>query len=280
MDTLGQNRRFSEAELAEVMKYAALLQATLIRIDRKLFLDELARRDALDKFSRDNEKTDEDVAAEIEEKRAQWIRDHKNDGKDGKDAKQSAEEAAFRYRKEIVYSLRAAIAEFRTYNVFKGPLPVLQCLFYLLDYKKEQVADKDGVADWKKMRMLFNDPLFNAIVAYDPTVEQVRGRANSYAKIKNLTKLLKGITYEGLKQQNLPLAELYMYIADALKLKQKARDERKKAEEARLKAEAKAKAAADKEAAREARAKAKADAKAAKATAKGDSGSDDLENDD
>lgn len=255
-DTLGQNRRFSDAELAEVMRFTALLQTTLIRIDRKLFLEELARRDALAKYGAENEKNEEDVAAEIEEKRLAWLKEHK----DQKDAKQSPEEAAFRYRKDVVYSLRAAIAEFRTYNVFKGPLQVLQCLFYMLDYTQVQVADKDNVADWKRMRLLFSEPLFNAILAYDPTVEQVRGRANAYAKIKNLQKLLKGITYDQLKQQNLPLAELFAYIDDALKLKKRARDERKKAEDARKAAEAKEKARAEKEAAREARLKAKQEA--------------------
>ncbi len=48
-----------------------------------------------------------------------------------------------------------AIAEFRSYNVFRGPLSVLQCLFYLLDYKQPQVADKDNNPDWKKMRMVW-----------------------------------------------------------------------------------------------------------------------------
>ncbi len=68
-------------------------------------------------------------------------------------------------------------------------------------------------------KQLFSEPLFNAILAYDPTLEQVRTKADAYAKIKNLSKLLKGVTYETLKTQNLPLAELFAYIQDALKLK-------------------------------------------------------------
>jgi hypothetical protein len=119
------------------------------------------------------------------------------------------------------------------------------------------------------------DGLFQQIREYDPRVEQVRAHEDRYAKLKNLVKLIKGIRYEDLKQQNYPLAELFAYVSDAIKLKRVARDERKKAEAAAAAAAAKAKAKADRE-------KAKADAAAAKARAAaapagGDDGDEDPE---
>jgi hypothetical protein len=136
--------RFSGGELAHIHRSATQLQAALTRIDRRLFLEELKRRDELTQYSKEHEKSPEDIAAEIEEKRAStcvslcvrrrsglalrcatfacgalsevdgavwcgvvWVAEWLKEHKDQKDAKQSPEEAAFRYRKDVVYSLRA-----------------------------------------------------------------------------------------------------------------------------------------------------------------------------
>jgi hypothetical protein len=161
LDTLHKNRRFTEAEEAVVKRWATDLQQALARIDRKLFVDEVARRDALWRLSQEREadRTDDDVKKEIEAKRSAMLKEWKaaekdaiRDGKEFKSPPVTAEDVSFRYRQEIVYGLRNAIAEFRTYNVFKGPLSVMQALLYMLDYKQAQVCDAKGEPDWKKIR--------------------------------------------------------------------------------------------------------------------------------
>ena len=63
--------------------------------------------------------------------------------------------------------LKQVISEFRSYNVFRGPISVLETLFYLLDYSKAEVTTSEGKPDWKKMRMKFGDELFQRIKDYE-----------------------------------------------------------------------------------------------------------------
>jgi hypothetical protein len=103
-----------------------------------------------------------------------------------------------------------------------GPLTVLQTLFYMLDYTKEEIADPDGKPNWKKIRPKVGDELFNKIRDYDPRDEQKRSHKERYARVAVLRGLMEGHDYETLKAKNFPLAEIFAFVKDALAVKRQA----------------------------------------------------------
>jgi len=249
-DTLGTGARFTEAQIAQVQQYGKQLRDTLRRIDYAVFGDECNRRDRLAAFNKEQAekaKSEEDEKAELEELKDELSKE--SEKKDGAEkggmlaagGKLDDTDLKFIHRQRIVYGLKQMIAEFRSYHVFRGPIQVLQCLFYMLDYKQDDVANAKNVADWNKMRTRVDEKLFSRIQAYDPRTEQTRSHSNRYARIKALQALLKDNKYEDIKAQNYPLAEIFAYVKAALDVKKHARNERKRLE--REAAEAKQKAA-------------------------------------
>lgn len=232
MDTLGQNRQFTSAELESTQRFGQLLRATMLRIDRALFRQERLKRAEMNEM---NEAAPVKSESEQSVEMATLAKELEKSGGAATPA-----DVAFRYRQGIIVTIKQLIAEFKTYNVFHGNTKVLQCMFFLLDYSRDQVEDTDGNASWKKMRGLFNDDLFQKLQAYDPREAQMRGLGAKHATIKALNKLLKGLDYDGLKVKNYPLAELFAYVRDAMAVKVTAKQERKEALAA-LKAEEEAK---------------------------------------
>lgn len=51
MDTLGQERQFTEQQLELAAKYGQMLKATLVRLDRQLFKEERVKRSTLVEMS-------------------------------------------------------------------------------------------------------------------------------------------------------------------------------------------------------------------------------------
>eukprot|EP01083_Nonionella_stella_P260230 887568_1 len=241
MDTLGQNRPFTDGQIALVTRSLSLLESALARIDKVMFLTERAHRTRFLESQTDAQTSEEDREKQLEELKQELGEDTPDD------------ELKFRNTQKVVATLRAMLQEFKSYHVFKGPLRVLQCVFYMLDFKKDQVADGKNKPVWKKMRMIFGDNLFHRLNEYDPSAEQKRKASESYAKVKSLKKLLKGLTYEEIKGSNYPLAELFNYATDALSMKEAAKQRREEAEAARKAAEEEAaKQAAEEEAAKKA----------------------------
>lgn len=79
--------------------------------------------------------------------------------------KPTDQDVQFAIQKGVVLSLRSAISEFRGYKVFHGPLRVLQCLCYLLGFKKEQVADRKNIPEWPKIRKVDNGERFSGLMS-------------------------------------------------------------------------------------------------------------------
>lgn len=239
MDTLGQNRQFNTEELELAKRFGKLLRQTMLRIDRALFKEERSKRKEMQEM---NEAAPSKSVAEQEVEMATLAKELEKSG-----GAATAADVAFRYRQGVIVTIKQLIAEFKSYNVFRGELKVLQCMFFLLDYPKNQVVDCDGKPQWKTMRGLFNDDLFQKLQAYDPREAQMRGAAQKHATLKALKKLLKGLDYDTLKTNNFPLAEIFAYVRDALGVKSTAKQERKDAAAA-LKAEEEAKKLEEEEA--------------------------------
>lgn len=235
LDTMEIGRRLSDDQVALAKGFIKKFKETLLRIDSSLFKEErLKRRTFAELEDGMEEPSDDDKAAE----KANLISSLEKAGLPCSDA-----DVQFKYRQGVVWSLKATIAEFRAYNVFRGPIQVLQALFYMLDYKREDFADVDNNPVWNKIRMKFNDELFHKIQNYDPRKPQMRGKTNKYATLKALKGYLKGHDYESLKKKNFALAEIFGYVNDALEVKNQATKERKEAKKAEAEAAAGANAA-------------------------------------
>ena len=189
LDTLGQGRRLSDEQVGYATRLAQLLQDTLLRIDRETYRrerkaraaiaavlagvvpkDEDARRDEIDQLV---EQTRRERAAAAAASGA--VPAAASEGEEGEDGEGGAlavarEDAAFEHRQALVLSLRQQVLEMRGYNVFRGPLPVVQALLYLLGYSQAQIADSDNRPDWLKMRALFDDDLIRRIEDFSPRV--------------------------------------------------------------------------------------------------------------
>jgi hypothetical protein len=187
IDTLGQGRRLSDAQVGYVTRLGALLQETLVRLDRETYRLERKARAAITEVlsavepKNEDERREEIDALEEEARRAR-----------GEEAAESVvrEDAAWEHRQTLVLGLRQQILEMRGYNVFRGPLAVMQAFFYLLSYKKEEVADSDNRPDWLKMRQLLNDDLVRRLEEYSPreqfageVVEKERAAEAEYAEL-------------------------------------------------------------------------------------------------
>ncbi len=226
LDTLGQDWRFNAEHRETVVRFSKMLQETCLRLDRALFVEERKKRAALAELTSTVEAPSveavtaakQEILVALEEKG---------------ETNTTEADLQFQYRKSVLVTMRQHLAEFASYNVFRGNAKVLQAMFYLLDFTKEQVSDSFGKPDWNKMRILFNDDLFNKLQAYDARAHQKRDSHTRYATIKNIKRLIKGLTTAKVEKANKPLAELFNFVTDALEVKHqvKVEEAKKKLEE-------------------------------------------------
>lgn len=296
-DTLGQNRRFNDEEIMKILKFAKLLTKTLVRIDRETFKKERGARKMIgDLLKNVTEKSEEDRKLEMDARAEELKREEAESGNAGEGVVSQAD-VSFDYHRNLLQSLKQHICEFRTYNVFRGPLQILQCLLYLVGNckSKEEIADSDNKPLWNKVRVRLNDELFQQISNYDPRqaqnkdmdaeVEALRAATNNHTlkgkkaqlaiaavkkkreeevtSLTSLTRLVEGLDDEAVRAKNYPLFEVLNYVRSVLHLRRWTRAHRKRREK-QEREEALAKKLAEEE---EARAKAEADAAAAAAAA-------------
>jgi hypothetical protein len=233
LDTLGANRRFTDAEVQTVRAFAKLLLETSVRLDRALFAEERAKRTVRAAADASIEEPTEGSKTEEKEKLRATL---EKSGLPNTDA-----DVEFKYRQGQVNRLREHIAEFKSYNVFKGDLDVVTSLFFLLDYKKSDLVGVDGAYDWNRIRSKFNDGLFNSISQYDPREPQFRPKGESYATVGALQKVLANYTSSAVAKKNRGVGAFYDLISAALAVKAVAKAERV---EAKRKAKEEADAAA------------------------------------
>lgn len=235
IDTLGQGRRLSEEDMETIKRFALLFRNTCERLDRAIFTAERLKRKSEVAGDAETSALSEDEIKD-EKERIQANLERLQQPFTEKDVE-------FQYIKATVNTLREQIAEFKTYNVFKGHMEVILALLYMLDYKKNDLMGSDGNPSWKKIRTCFNDNLFNAITSYEPRDQQVRSKGQKYATVKSIQKMLKDLDAEVVHGRNKRVGTMYDYVLAAIEVKAQAKTERKEAkklaeEEARLAAEA------------------------------------------
>lgn len=226
LDTLGQNRRFTPAQIADVMLYCKTLTATMTAIDRACFAQERTRRTALSATNADEEAqvSLEDQQLQIDALQEEMAVEHAArvsaaaaEQQEREDAAAAAagddaaaapveqtmvpplteEDVAFEYRKRIMASplVKNAILAWRDAFVFRGPVEVVQAAMYMLGYAREECANVHNVPQWESRMRRFcregaDDALCDRLQAFDPRAVVVRDAGNDFSQPRHIYELL------------------------------------------------------------------------------------------
>ena len=103
-------------------------------------------------------------------------------------------------------------------HIMKMPR-VLQTLFYLLKYAREEICERDtNKLDFKKVKPLIGDDLFDRMVNYQPFGPN-EGEFETYQKLAFLTKNLDGINEETVDEFSLVLGKLLRWVKMAIEIR-------------------------------------------------------------
>merc|ERR1711916_258915 len=133
-----------------IRRFAKTVSQTLLRIEQRIFKTEVEKRVAVHEAEAkvlSNIPEDEDKI-ESQKKKIKKKLDKKT---------RTQEDIEFKYRTNTIISLADAIKTISSYEVYFGPIKVIQSLLYLLGYSMEDVADAKNRAVWKKIRSILED---------------------------------------------------------------------------------------------------------------------------
>lgn len=218
LDTLTQNRPFTDDQIERIKAVARLVQSELESVDRQLFKQEVQRRIQLNlcvnhPFKKKEEtKMRKDLGAKL-----------------GKDV--ASPDVQFAFRKAVVLSVKDIIMSWRNHLVFRGPLNVVEAVFYLLGYTQAELVDKSNQITWKTLSEKFDETFAARLENYEARAEEVAESGDGAVKYQLINQRIEEQNAEEIKSQNFPLSELLGLITDALAVKQIAKEERLAAEE-------------------------------------------------
>ena len=96
-------------------------------------------------------------------------------------------------------------------NIIKMPR-VLQTLFYLLKFEREQICEHGtNKLDFKKAKKLINDSLFKAMANYNPFGPNHQ-EFKEYQKMAFLKKNLESLDEDKVEEYDIVTAKLYKWV--------------------------------------------------------------------
>ena len=96
-------------------------------------------------------------------------------------------------------------------NIVKMPR-VLQTLFYLLRYEREDICEPGtNKLDFKKAKKLINDNLFKAMASYNP-FGPIHQEYKTYQKMAFLKKNLDSVEEEKVEEYDIVLSKIYKWV--------------------------------------------------------------------
>eukprot|EP00826_Nyctotherus_ovalis_P043996 TRINITY_DN4704_c0_g1_i5.p1 TRINITY_DN4704_c0_g1~~TRINITY_DN4704_c0_g1_i5.p1 ORF type:complete len:285 (+),score=136.40 TRINITY_DN4704_c0_g1_i5:467-1321(+) len=243
MDTLGQDREFTEEQKEFVFKIVNKFRKTWeehekarLISDRELKEEEKAKDD---KFLEEQAaQTQEEEDKLVEEKMAMLLEPPQEDEEEERKVEPMDEEEKkehedlFRWECKVKQLTQGVFQEsllaFHKYNVVKMPR-IMQSLFYLLGFAREDLCEiGTNKLFWKKAREYWNEDLLRKFDEYTP-VGPREGEYKKYQTINFIEKNLEGIAEEEVQSYSLALAKLFACLqttiaarkADILKRKAK-----------------------------------------------------------
>ena len=103
-------------------------------------------------------------------------------------------------------------------HVLKMPR-VLQALFYLLQYRREQICETDtNKLDFKKVKSLIGEDLFERMARYNP-LGQREEAFQEYQKLSFVKKTLESVEEEKVDEYSVILGRIHRWVRQALDLR-------------------------------------------------------------
>ena len=103
-------------------------------------------------------------------------------------------------------------------NIIKMPR-VLQTLFYLLRYEREQICEAGtNKLDFKRAKKLINDSLFKAMANYNPFGPNHQ-EYKEYQKLAFLKKNLDSVDEDKVEEYDIVMSKIYKWVAMAIELR-------------------------------------------------------------
>lgn len=243
MDTLGQDREFTEEQKEFVFKIVNKFRTTWeehekarLISDRELKEEEKAKDDKFLEEQAAQAQEEEDKS--VEEKMAMLLEPLQEDEEEERKAERMDEEEKkeheelFRWEckvKQLTQGVfRESLLALQKYNVIKIPR-IVQSFFYLLGFPREDLCEvATNKLFWKKAREYWNEDLLKKFDEYSPTGPK-EGEYKKYQTINFIEKNLEGIAEEEVQNYSLALAKLFVCLqmtiaarkADILKRKAK-----------------------------------------------------------
>jgi len=263
----GVPRRFSDEQMESIQKAAKKLQQKLVELDRAAFTIQRQKRKQLLEFQRDvlaslsgggNEEDGSGAGGEpvglaqgvlrSEEEKAEEM-DRISDELEQAGKHNTDEDVAYAYRTELILTnFKPFLSEYGEHmSGIRGPMEILQAVFYLLGYPKSAVIDAQGQPEWSRMRQLFSgegEEFFGKLRDYDPRATSFDSvsKEDRYTQSPAVSKLIESLNVEEVRERNYILSELLLWVRDVLAVKKRAKIEKALAE----RAEAKRRAAEEK----------------------------------
>ena len=96
---------------------------------------------------------------------------------------------------------------------------ILQTLFYLLQYQREDVCERDtNKLDFKKAKVLIGEDLFEKMSKYNP-LGQREEEFKEYQKLSFLKKTIESIEEEKVDEYSIILGRIHRWITQAIDLR-------------------------------------------------------------
>jgi len=220
MDTLGQDREFTPEQKNHVTEMIKKYknqweERERIRLtsDRKLKEEERAK---------DTEFIDKSMAAVHDEEEKlveeQMTTVSEEMSEEDKKAREKLLHCEYKIKQITAGNFKDRVLALSNYNVVKMPR-IMQTLFYLLGYTKDQICEPDtNKLFWKKARVQWNEALLTALKSYTP-VGPKNIKCCKYQTINFLEKNLEGINEEDVRAYSLGLSKLFACLQTTLEVR-------------------------------------------------------------
>lgn len=103
-------------------------------------------------------------------------------------------------------------------NVMKMPR-VLQSLFYVLGFNREDVCERDtNKVDFKKAKTLINEDLFEKMAKYNP-IGQSEAEYKEYQKLSFIKRNIESVEEEKVDEHSIILGRIHRWVTQAIDLR-------------------------------------------------------------
>ena len=98
-------------------------------------------------------------------------------------------------------------------NIIKMPR-VLQTLFYMLGYTRDQICEHDtNRLDLKMVRPLLNDDLFKKMALYEPIGEKTQEDFKEYQQLAFLKKNIESVEEEKVDEYSVTMGRIHRWVS-------------------------------------------------------------------